>query len=351
MKTNLTIKPVGDVEFILIPEILNSSEIFEDLSLGAKMMYGVFLSRLTLSQLNDWRDKNGQLYIIYSIKELMNYFRLSKITIIRYMNELKKFNLIKKRKRGLGLNDCIYVKDYSTLKKEIFGDSNSESDSDKNSGVDNETGNKNSCNTCDTHESINESTSINFDTYADINLSKKKRKETKEKKKYKNIYTREKSQLCNSCVIAHTCAHERDNGIATFKQSSVNEDLFGETLTNIIDTSGDFSCFSKQLLLNEYQTFINNQIDIDFYGKKYSFSQIFNNLIWLINKKRLIKVIKNQGKNTLKYFLYKQMMRYDDLQLKNHKNLRFFNDPTKITEDDLRNDILKYMKKGEIAHA
>ena len=85
---------------------------FEDLSVNAKLLYGVLLDRMNLSMKNRWFDSENRVYIIYQIAEIMEDFNFSKKTAVRYLNELENFGLVEKKRRGLGLPSLLYVKNF-----------------------------------------------------------------------------------------------------------------------------------------------------------------------------------------------------------------------------------------------
>ncbi len=98
--------------FYRIPKIIITSPLFKNISCDAKLLYGLLLDRMSLSAKNEWLDEENRVYIIFSIKEVMEYMNCSKGTAIRFMSELEESNLIERKKRGRGLADYIYVKKY-----------------------------------------------------------------------------------------------------------------------------------------------------------------------------------------------------------------------------------------------
>ena len=98
--------------FYRIPKIIITSPIFKNISCDAKLLYGLLLDRMSLSAKNEWFGEDNRVYIIFSIKEVMEYMNCSKGTAIRFMSELEESNLIERKKRGRGLADYIYVKKY-----------------------------------------------------------------------------------------------------------------------------------------------------------------------------------------------------------------------------------------------
>ena len=101
--------------FIRIPKSMIVDPMFADLSVNAKLLYGVLLDRMNLSMKNRWFDSEYRVYIIYQITEIMEDFNFSKKTAVRYLNELEDFGLVEKKRRGLGLPSLLYVKNFIVL--------------------------------------------------------------------------------------------------------------------------------------------------------------------------------------------------------------------------------------------
>lgn len=55
--------------FYRIPKIL-FSERFWNISIDAKLLYGILLDRMNLSAKNGWLDEAGRVYIIFTIDEI-----------------------------------------------------------------------------------------------------------------------------------------------------------------------------------------------------------------------------------------------------------------------------------------
>lgn len=98
--------------FIRIPKILLVGERFKMLSIQSKMLYGVLLDRMSLSMKNGWFDKENRVYIIYKISDIQEDLGFSKKKSMDYLNELEKFGLVEKKRRGLGLPSILYVKSF-----------------------------------------------------------------------------------------------------------------------------------------------------------------------------------------------------------------------------------------------
>lgn len=107
--------------FIKIPKTMITDPMFEDLSVNAKLLYGVLLDRMNLSMKNRWFDDENRVYIIYQVAEIMEDFNFSKKTAVKYLNELVEFGLVEKKRRGLSLPSLLYVKSF-IIERDYSGD-------------------------------------------------------------------------------------------------------------------------------------------------------------------------------------------------------------------------------------
>lgn len=99
--------------FIKVPKAMIKDSAFASLSLASKLLYGLLLDRMNLSMKNKWLDDENRVYIIYQITEIMEDLGASKKKAIEYLQELEKFGLVEKRRRGFGLPNYLYVKNFS----------------------------------------------------------------------------------------------------------------------------------------------------------------------------------------------------------------------------------------------
>ena len=53
--------------FYRIPKILFTNLRFKELSMEGKVLYGLFLDRVSLSRDNGWIDENKRVYIIFTL--------------------------------------------------------------------------------------------------------------------------------------------------------------------------------------------------------------------------------------------------------------------------------------------
>lgn len=99
--------------FIRIPKVMMTAEIFAELSVQAKVLYGLLLDRMGTATKNSWIDEENKAYVIYPIAEIQEDMNISKKKAIDSLSELEKIGLVEKRQRGLGLPSWLYVKNFS----------------------------------------------------------------------------------------------------------------------------------------------------------------------------------------------------------------------------------------------
>ena len=100
--------------FIRIPKIMLIDSTFQPLSIAAKVLYGVLLDRMTLSMKNSWLDEEQRVYIIYQIGEIQEDLGFTKKKAMDLLTELETFGLLEKKRRGHGLPNILYVKNFMT---------------------------------------------------------------------------------------------------------------------------------------------------------------------------------------------------------------------------------------------
>lgn len=102
------------LRFYQTPKALFKNPRYKGLSLGPKLMYSILRDRLDLSIRNNWKNKKGYIYLVFSIEELANLLEINKETVTSYKRKLVKYKLIIDRRLGQGKSNRIYV-----LKPEI----------------------------------------------------------------------------------------------------------------------------------------------------------------------------------------------------------------------------------------
>ena len=99
--------------FYRIPKVLFTEERFRNVSAEAKVLYGLLLDRMSLSCKNGWLDKEGRVYIIFTIEEVMTALGCADQKAGKLLHELEsKCRLIERKRQGLGKPNLIYVKNF-----------------------------------------------------------------------------------------------------------------------------------------------------------------------------------------------------------------------------------------------
>ena len=99
--------------FYRIPKAPFQEQRFQDLSTDAKTLYGILLDRMSLSVRNEWFDKKGRAFIIFTIEDVKRTLCCADNKATKLLRELEKFGLIERKRRGLGKPSLVYVKNFS----------------------------------------------------------------------------------------------------------------------------------------------------------------------------------------------------------------------------------------------
>ena len=99
--------------FYRIPKLLFLAPEFKQISVEAKVLYGLLLDRMSLSAKNGWLDEQGRVYIIFSIVDIMEAMGCADQKAGKLLQELEqKAGLIARKRQGLGKPNLIYVKNF-----------------------------------------------------------------------------------------------------------------------------------------------------------------------------------------------------------------------------------------------
>lgn len=107
----------GQFQYFRIPRQLITNPKFKHLSTDAKLLYGMLLDRMSLSEKNEWYDDNGRVYIYYTVDEIcgdMNCGRDKAMKLLAELDTGKGIGLIERIKQGQGKPTKLYVKRFTT---------------------------------------------------------------------------------------------------------------------------------------------------------------------------------------------------------------------------------------------
>ena len=105
-------KQAEQFTFIRIPKLLMTDGLFSDLSIEAKILYGLLLDRMGLSTKNNWIDNRNRIYVIYPVQEIQNDMGISRKKAKEYLKELERTGLLEQHNQGFGLPCLLYIKNF-----------------------------------------------------------------------------------------------------------------------------------------------------------------------------------------------------------------------------------------------
>lgn len=91
--------------FIPLPRFMIASEH----SINAKLLYGLLLNRTMLSQKSGWVSEDGNVYVIYTIKQMADDLNRSERTVKTALNELENAGLIARVRQGWNRANRIFL--------------------------------------------------------------------------------------------------------------------------------------------------------------------------------------------------------------------------------------------------
>ena len=98
--------------FIKFPRGLLELPEFSGMSVEAKLLFALILDRTGVSEMNSGRftDKQGNLFVIYTLDEICGKLGCSKPTAVKALKELQEREMIEKKREGAGKASKIIVK-------------------------------------------------------------------------------------------------------------------------------------------------------------------------------------------------------------------------------------------------
>lgn len=101
--------------FYRIPKALFTEPLFRDLSVEAKVLYGLMLDRVGLSIRSGWVDEQDRVYIYFTVADIQQQLGCGHNKAVRLLKELDTdMGLIRRKRQGLGKPDRIYVMNFVT---------------------------------------------------------------------------------------------------------------------------------------------------------------------------------------------------------------------------------------------
>ena len=102
--------------YLEVPRELLDNEVYADLDDGAKLIYSRMLeiAGLSAQNLDKFTDKNGRMFIYYTVEKMKHDFKRSQPTIVKLTKQLENIGLIEKVRQGQGKPSRIYIYDFTT---------------------------------------------------------------------------------------------------------------------------------------------------------------------------------------------------------------------------------------------
>ena len=91
--------------FVPLPRFMIASEY----SINAKLLYGLLLNRTLLSQKSGWVSEDGNVYVIYTIKQMADDLNRSERTVKNALSELENAGLIIRVRQGWNRANRIFL--------------------------------------------------------------------------------------------------------------------------------------------------------------------------------------------------------------------------------------------------
>lgn len=101
-------------KYYQIPQELFINLLYKNtLNSDSKLLYGFLLDRLSLSIKNNWHDENGNVYLIFTRKEVQDKLNLSDKTVTKAFKQLSDVNLIYERNKVLANLNLYMLQKYN----------------------------------------------------------------------------------------------------------------------------------------------------------------------------------------------------------------------------------------------
>ena len=105
----ITIQEFEQERFYKLYKFLFEDDYFRKLSDSAKIAYCMFRDRFELSKMNNWIDDNGNVYLIFTTKDLCEFLNCGTQKVTKIKKELENFNLLEQERLGLNKPNKIYI--------------------------------------------------------------------------------------------------------------------------------------------------------------------------------------------------------------------------------------------------
>ena len=101
-----------EFSYFRIPRLLITHQRFKNISVEAKLLYGLLLDRMGLSEEHGWYDEDGRVFIYYTVEEIADDLCCGRDKAMKLLAELDKT-------KGAGLIERVRLKAF--LRQCVFG--------------------------------------------------------------------------------------------------------------------------------------------------------------------------------------------------------------------------------------
>ncbi len=135
--SNFNIKEIQKEKFYQLPKVFFTNPKYVNLSNDAKITWSILRDRLDLSIRNNWVDKNGDIFFIYTnekLKSILNISSPNKLSKIK--KELTQANLFNQIRVGLNKPNKLYIKKPEVTEADVYYISQQENDIEQRNNTD-----------------------------------------------------------------------------------------------------------------------------------------------------------------------------------------------------------------------
>lgn len=135
--SNFNIKEIQKEKFYQLPKVFFTNPKYVNLSNDAKITWSILRDRLDLSIRNNWVDKNGDIFFIYTnekLKSILNISSPNKLSKIK--KELTQADLFNQIRVGLNKPNKLYIKKPEVTEADVYYISQQENDIEQRNNAD-----------------------------------------------------------------------------------------------------------------------------------------------------------------------------------------------------------------------
>ena len=135
--SNFNIKEIQKEKFYQLPKVFFTNPKYINLSNDAKITWSILRDRLDLSIRNNWVDKNGDIFFIYTnekLKSILNISSPNKLSKIK--KELTQADLFNQIRVGLNKPNKLYIKKPEVTEADVYYISQQENDIEQRNNTD-----------------------------------------------------------------------------------------------------------------------------------------------------------------------------------------------------------------------